>query len=88
MSTPAPTRAGSGGGTAAPDFVQRIKDDDRSDTEGSPRVVLQAYFGARGNAANVDEDFLLDETLLTAVGDDFYPGYGDRDGGVARRRPR
>jgi len=69
-----PERAGSGGGTAAPDFVQRIKDDDRSDTEGSPRVVLQAYFGARGNAANVDEDFLLDETLLTAVGDDFYPG--------------
>lgn len=67
-------RAGSGGGTAAPDFVRRVQENDRSDTPGSPRVVLRDFFGARGNAANVDEDFLLDETLLTAVGDDFYPG--------------
>jgi pimeloyl-ACP methyl ester carboxylesterase len=69
-----PDHAGSGGGTAAPDFVQRMKNGDRSDTEGSPRVVLRTYFGARGNAANVDEDFVLDESLLTAVGDDNYPG--------------
>jgi len=69
-----PDHAGSGGGTAAPDFVQRMKDGDRSDTDGSPRVVLRTFFGPRGNAANVDEDFLLDETLRTAVGDDHYPG--------------
>jgi hypothetical protein len=37
-------------------------------------VVLRDFFGARGNAANVDEDFLLDESLTTVVGDDFYPG--------------
>jgi pimeloyl-ACP methyl ester carboxylesterase len=69
-----PDRTGSGGGTASPDFVQRMKDGDRSDTDGSPRVVLRAFFGARGNSVNVDEDFLLDETLLTVIGDDFYPG--------------
>ena len=67
-------RAGSGGGTAAPDFVRRVQENDRSDEPGSPRIVLRDFFGARGNADNVDEDFLLDETLLTAVGDDFYPG--------------
>jgi pimeloyl-ACP methyl ester carboxylesterase len=66
--------AGSGGGTAAPDFVQRMREGDRSDTPGSPRVVLRDFFGARGNAANVDEDYLLDEALTTVVGDDFYPG--------------
>jgi pimeloyl-ACP methyl ester carboxylesterase len=69
-----PDHAGSGGGTVAPDFPERIRAGDRSDTEGSPRAVLRAFFGARGNAANVDEDFLLDETLRTAIGDDFYPG--------------
>lgn len=69
-----PDRAGSGGGTAAPDFVRRVRENDRSDEPGSPRVVLRDFFGARGNAANVDEDFLLEETLLTAVGNDFYPG--------------
>lgn len=72
--TRATDRAGSGGGTVAPEFPERMRAGDRSDTEGSPRVVLRTYFGARGNAANVDEDFLLDETLLTAVGEDFYPG--------------
>jgi pimeloyl-ACP methyl ester carboxylesterase len=66
--------AGSGGGTASPDFVTRLKAGDRSDTPGSPRVVLRDFFGARGNAANVDEEFLLDESLTTVVGDDFYPG--------------
>ena len=66
--------AGSGGGTVAPAFVERMRDGDRSDTPGSPREVLRTFFGARGNAAEVDEDFLLDETLLTQIGDDFYPG--------------
>jgi pimeloyl-ACP methyl ester carboxylesterase len=66
--------AGSGGGTAAPEFVERMCNGDRSADPTSPRVVLRTYFGAGANAANVDEDFLLDESLRTATGDDFYPG--------------
>ena len=37
---------------------------------------MREYFGPRGNTANVDEEFLLDEMLLTRVGEDFYPGDG------------
>jgi pimeloyl-ACP methyl ester carboxylesterase len=68
--------AASGGGTAAPDFTRRVAEGDRSEVDpiSSPRVVLRQYFGARGNAANVDEEFLLDEMLRTRVGEDFYPG--------------
>ncbi len=68
--------AASGGGGAAPGFVRRLAAGDRSEDEPttSPRVVMREYFGPRGNTPNVDEDFLLDETLLTRVGEDFYPG--------------
>jgi pimeloyl-ACP methyl ester carboxylesterase len=67
--------AASGGGTGAPDFVRRLADGDRSeDDASSPRLILRGYFGPRGNAANVDEEFLLTEMLRTKVGDDFYPG--------------
>jgi hypothetical protein len=37
---------------------------------------MRQFFGARDNVANVDEDFLLDEVLLTKTGADFYPGDG------------
>jgi pimeloyl-ACP methyl ester carboxylesterase len=66
--------AGSGGGTASPEFVERMRAGDRSEDPTSPRVVLRTYFGAGANAPNIDEEFLLDEHLLTATGDDFYPG--------------
>lgn len=68
--------AGTGGGGAAPAFVQRLRDKDTSsdDPSSSPRVILQTFFGAGANVANVDEDFLVDEFLRTVVGDDFYPG--------------
>jgi pimeloyl-ACP methyl ester carboxylesterase len=68
--------AASGGGTAAPDFCRRLAEGDRSEDDPvtSPRVIVRDYFGPRGNAANVDEEFLLDEVLLTRVGDEFYPG--------------
>lgn len=67
--------AGSGGGGAAPEFVQRLREKDRSEeSTSSPRVVLRSFFGAGANAANVDEEFLLTEALTTRVGDDFYPG--------------
>jgi pimeloyl-ACP methyl ester carboxylesterase len=68
--------AGSGGGTAAPDFSRRLAERDRSEEDpiSSPRAILRAFFGPRGNAGQVDEEFLLDEMLRTRVGDDFYPG--------------
>jgi pimeloyl-ACP methyl ester carboxylesterase len=68
--------AGSGGGGAAPEFVRRMREKDRSveDPSSSPRVVLRSFFGAGANAANVDEEFLLSEALTTRIGDDFYPG--------------
>lgn len=71
-----PDFAGSGGGTAAPDFVRRLaaRDDSPDDPTSSPRVVLLSFFGPGSNAANVDEDFLVDELLTTVVGDDYYPG--------------
>src|SRR6202042_2629991 len=52
--------AATGGGAAAPLT--------------SPRVIMRQFFGARGNAAQVDEEFLLDEVLRTRTGDDFSPG--------------
>ena len=68
--------AASGGGTAAPDSVRRLAAGDWSGDEpmSSPRVILRDFFGPRGNAGRVDEEFLLDEVLLTRVGEDFYPG--------------
>jgi pimeloyl-ACP methyl ester carboxylesterase len=69
--------AGSGGGTAAPDFVRRLAARDASEEEplSSPRVIMRSYFWSAAYKAP-DEDELLDEVLLTAVGDDFYPGGG------------
>lgn len=68
--------AGTGGGTAAPDFVRRLaaRDASAEDPVSAPRVVLMTYFGPGTNAANVDEDFLVAELLKTTVGDDNYPG--------------
>ena len=68
--------AASGGGTAAPDFVRRVAEGDRSEDEPmtSPRVTIREFFGPRANVGDVDEEFLLDEVLRTRVGEDFYPG--------------
>ncbi|MEP6796673.1 MAG: alpha/beta hydrolase [Lapillicoccus sp.] len=67
--------AGTGGGGAAPDFVQRLRDQDATDdAPTSPRVIYRTYFGPGDNADAVDEDFLVAEMLRTALGDDFYPG--------------
>jgi len=67
--------AGSGGGTAAPDFVRRLAAHDASADEptSSPRVVMRSFFWSPRYAAP-DEDELIAEVLLTHVGDDFYPG--------------
>jgi pimeloyl-ACP methyl ester carboxylesterase len=67
--------AGTGGGTAAPDFVRRLAAGDASADEpaSSPRVIMRSFFWSPKYAAP-DEDELMQEVLLTAVGDDFYPG--------------
>lgn len=72
----APDWAGSGGGTAAPDFVRRLAERDATSDEplSSPREVLLNFFGPGPNRPQVDEDFLVDELLATVVGDDHYPG--------------
>jgi pimeloyl-ACP methyl ester carboxylesterase len=70
--------AATGAGGAAPEFVERLASGDRTETnpQTSPRVIMRTFFGARGNAAAVDEDFLLDEMLRTRTGPGFYPGDG------------
>src|SRR5579864_4328862 len=67
--------AGSGGGTAAPDFVGRLaaRDDSLDEPTSSPRVVMRSFFWSPRFTAP-DEDELMAEVLLTKVGDDFYPG--------------
>jgi pimeloyl-ACP methyl ester carboxylesterase len=70
-----PDFAGSGGGTAAPAFVRRLQAGDASedDPQSSPRVVMRTFFWSPKHVAP-DEQELIDEVLLTAVGDEFYPG--------------
>jgi pimeloyl-ACP methyl ester carboxylesterase len=73
-----PTNAdfsGSGGGAAAPDFVRRLKEKDASEDEpmSSPRVTMRSFFWSPKYKAP-DEDELIEEVLLTAIGDDLYPG--------------
>jgi pimeloyl-ACP methyl ester carboxylesterase len=67
--------AGSGGGTAAPDFVRRLAAGDASEDEpaSSPRVIMRSFFWSPRYKAP-DEDELIREVLLTRVGDEFYPG--------------
>lgn len=67
--------AGSGGGTAAPDFVRRLgaRDGSIEEPASSPRVVMRSFFWSPRHTAP-DEDELIAEVLLTQVGDDFYPG--------------
>lgn len=67
--------AGTGGGTAAPDFVRRMAAGDTSEDDpvSSPRVVMRTFFWSPAYKAP-DEDELMDEVLLTAVGDTAYPG--------------
>jgi pimeloyl-ACP methyl ester carboxylesterase len=69
--------AGSGGGTAAPDFVRRLAAGDASEDEpqSSPRVIMRSFFWSPRHKAP-DEDELIHEVLLTKVGEDFYPGGG------------
>lgn len=70
-----PDFAGTGGGTANPDFVRRIAEQDRGDeVPASPLNVLRTAYVADPAKLGADEQLLLDTVLSTAIGDDNYPG--------------
>jgi pimeloyl-ACP methyl ester carboxylesterase len=69
-----PDYAGSGGGVASPDFVQRLAAGDRSaESSTSPRTVMTSSYWSPTHEEPREED-LLTEMLKSAVGDDHYPG--------------
>ncbi len=66
--------AGAGGGGANPEFVERLRSGDRSaDSPFSPRSVMRASYW---NPEHTEprEDLLVEEVLLSLVGDGGYPG--------------
>ncbi len=71
-----PDHAGSGGGTANPDFVQRLAAGDRSEeSPTSPRNVMNAFYVKPPfRLSPDDEERYLTAMLQTAVSDDVYPG--------------
>lgn len=71
-----PDFAGSGAGGANPEFVQRLRDGDTgSESPFSPRNVMNAlYFSPDHREPPEREDLLVDEILLTVIGDRNYPG--------------
>jgi pimeloyl-ACP methyl ester carboxylesterase len=71
-----PDYAGSGGGTAFPEFVQRLAAGDRStESPASPRNVMNAMYWSPNHREPAErEELLLGEILKTRVGDDGYPG--------------
>lgn len=71
-----PDWAGTGGGTGNPEFVERLKSGDRSaDSPFSPRSVMAMSYWSPNYAMPEDRfDMLVDEVLLSSVGDDGYPG--------------
>jgi pimeloyl-ACP methyl ester carboxylesterase len=66
-----PDYAGSGGGTANPEFVRRLADGDRSDEDpNSPRNVMNAfYFKPTFRASPDREEVYLSAMLSTKIGD-------------------
>ena len=71
-----PDWAGTGGGTASKDLVERMRAGDTgADSPFSPRVVLrQFYFKAPFSLPQEREDVFVEEILKTRLGDDNYPG--------------
>jgi len=71
-----PDFAGSGGGTANPDFVRMMGERDRStDNPASPLNTMRAFYVKTGFEFDPDlEDKYLDGLLDTKTGDDVYPG--------------
>ncbi len=70
-----PDFAGSGGGTVNADFVKAIENRDSSDTQGSPRWVLNNFYFKAGFRVPFQlEQHLLESMFSTACGADNYPG--------------
>jgi pimeloyl-ACP methyl ester carboxylesterase len=73
----APTRpnfAGTGGGTANPEFVKRLASGDRSDESPvSPRNVMNTFY-FKPPFRSAREDVFVEEMLAMRCGDDNYPG--------------
>ncbi len=71
-----PDFAGSGGGTANPEFVKRIGERDTSEESPfSPRSVMnQFYFKPPFRAERAREDVFVEEIISTKTGEGFYPG--------------
>jgi pimeloyl-ACP methyl ester carboxylesterase len=77
--------AGSGGGLANPEFVERLRAGDRGgDSDVSPRNVMRAFYWHPAFEMDPErEDALVDEVLKTHIGDSGYPG----DGAPSRNWP-
>jgi pimeloyl-ACP methyl ester carboxylesterase len=70
-----PDYAGSGGGTASPEMVQRIQSGDRSAvSQASPRQVLTRLYGNPVALPREVEDALVEAMLEMAIGPANYPG--------------
>lgn len=70
-----PDFAGSGGGTANPDFAQRIAQGDRGNDQNSPRTVMNSfYFKPPFHAAPDREELYLTSLLTTKITPGNYPG--------------
>ncbi len=71
-----PDYAGSGGGTANPEYVKRLARGDRSEEDSSsPRNVMNAfYFKPPFRPAPEREEVYLSSMLSTKVGEENYPG--------------
>ncbi len=69
-----PDFAGSGAGTASPEFARRLAAGDTSgDDANAPRNVMNAYY-FKPPFRSPREDVFVGEMLTTRTGEDFYPG--------------
>ncbi|HEX6541263.1 MAG TPA: alpha/beta hydrolase [Ktedonobacterales bacterium] len=71
-----PDAAGSGGGTANPEYVKRLREGDRGDeSANSPRAVMNAfYFKPPFRVSPEREDVFVEAMLQMKIGDENYPG--------------
>ena len=81
-----PDAAGTGGGGANPDFIDRLARGDRSDEPGSPRAVFRATYVAPGYQSE-HEDIWVESMLTTKTGIDNDPGDSTPLRELARLRP-